>query len=907
VSHKRERRETKRHAPGSKRATWTLLVVALAGSGLGAQAPAEQPVEKRRPVLLWHRVVNVAELAQQEALAPPKPPVERVAPFMPMPPPQPVPLEAVPRIQPETKPELEPLGPLAPITPAVASPAPASSFEALGDNNTSIPPDTVGAVGPNHLMVTLNTEVRVQNKSGGNLSTVSLDGFWSVAGVFDPKVVYDPFTDRWYFTALFGARAANSGLLLAVSQTGDPTGSWFQFSFDADPADVVWADFPVMGFNRDWVAITTNMFPIAPGPFGGTNVWVFEKADLIAGSADTTVFAGVSGFTMAPAVTYDNTLDTLYLVDNFNGNFMGFGFLRVSTLTGPVGSEVLTLTTAFVPTPNTWDFAPPSGADFAPQRDTTDKIQVNDSRLTNLVYRNGSLWTAQTAFLPAGGAPTRASAQWWQFLPDGTVQQFGRVDDPTAVLFRAFPSIGVNTYNDVLLGYSRFSANEFASAAYSVRLGTDPLNTLRDEVVLKEGEATYFKTFSGTRNRWGDYSATAVDPANDDDLWTIQEYADSPKFMTGHDRWGTWWGRLALAVAKPANPATVTFSNAAQITISDSGTPPTAATPYPSTIDVSGLLGVITKVAVRLNGFEHTFPDDVDILLVGPTGAQATILSDVGNGGAVSGLNLLLDDAARLALPDAGVLASGTFQPTNFNADVFPAPAPAPTGGSAFSVFNGTDPNGTWRLYVVDDDNTGGNVGAITGGWELFITVGNAPTNSNTTTINDSGTPPTVATPYPSAINVAGLTGTIRKVAVQLEGLAHSFLDDMDILLVGPTGATAIILSDVGGSGVVNVDLVLDDEAAQPLPDGSIFSGTYQPTNYNNDGTDFFPPPAPMPSGTSSLSVFRGTDPNGTWSLYIVDDFTGDFGSLSSWSLLIELEGGVVFLKKRRGQVTSIP
>src|SRR5207245_8373711 len=74
-----------------------------------------------------------------------------------------------------------------------------SSFQALNDNNTAIPPDTHGAVGPNHLMVTLNSQVQIQNRSGGTISTVSLDSFWGPVRdlssyVFDPKVLYDPFS-----------------------------------------------------------------------------------------------------------------------------------------------------------------------------------------------------------------------------------------------------------------------------------------------------------------------------------------------------------------------------------------------------------------------------------------------------------------------------------------------------------------------------------------------------------------------------------------------------------------------------------------------------------------------------------------------------------------------------------------
>jgi hypothetical protein len=151
--------------------------------------------------------------------------------------------------------------------------------------------------------------------------------------------------------------------------------------------------------------------------------------------------------------------------------------------------------------------------------------------------------------LPAG-APTRTAAQWWQFDANGTVRQFGRVDDSTGTIFYAYPSIAVNTQDDAVLGYSSFSANQFAAANYSIRLAADSLNTMRSDAVLKAGEAAYYKTFGGSDNRWGDYSNTVVDPSNDLDIWTIQEYASSPNFMNGDNRWGTWWGKFSLSSKK---------------------------------------------------------------------------------------------------------------------------------------------------------------------------------------------------------------------------------------------------------------------------------------------------------------------------------------------------------------------
>lgn len=148
--------------------------------------------------------------------------------------------------------------------------------------------------------------------------------------------------------------------------------------------------------------------------------------------------------------------------------------------------------------------------------------------------------------------------------------------------------------------------------------------------------------------------------------------------------------------------------------------------PYPSDITVGGLLGHITKVTVSINGLSHTFPDDVDVLLVGPGGENAIIMSDAGGNGSVHNATATFDDAAATPLPDGPGIVKGVYQPTNYGSgDTFPAPTPAPSGGSALSVFNGTDPNGNWSLYVVDD--FGGDFGQIVDGWTLRITTDGCP------------------------------------------------------------------------------------------------------------------------------------------------------------------------------------
>ena len=165
-------------------------------------------------------------------------------------------------------------------------------------------------------------------------------------------------------------------------------------------------------------------------------------------------------------------------------------------------------------------------------------------------------------------------------------------------------------------------------------------------------------------------------------------------------------------------PLTQTFSSSAAIAIPSSG----VAAPYPSSLAVSGFAnGSITDVNLTVNGFTHTFADDVDILLAKGS-SNLVVMSDAGGNNAASNLTLIFDDAAAAPLPDATALVSGAFLPTNHllsGGDTFPAPAPAVSANVLLSAFNGIDPNGEWQLFVTDD--LAGGTGSISS-WSLEIT-----------------------------------------------------------------------------------------------------------------------------------------------------------------------------------------
>ena len=424
--------------------------------------------------------------------------------------------------------------------PLPNSPAPASSFKSLPDNNKGFPPDTHGAMGPYHLMTTLNTEVLVQGRTGKYLYRVSLGTFWKgyyKSRPFDPRVHYDPLGKRWITVACADARSSNSALLIAVSQTNNPLGKWNRYRLDVDPQNAVWFDFPSVGFNKDWIVVQGNMYTVATNSvFKRSHIWVFDKADLYkAGTGKHTLFSYSSiGGTQSPSITHGSS-PYVFLVSAWSSSK---GCLRVFHVKGAVGSEKL-YSTGYACGAKPWIAGVSGRADFAPQKGTSRKLQVNDSRMHRVVYRNGYLTAAHTVIL---SSPSRSSVQWWRLNPWGTGDSVSRIDDATGKVFLAFPSLAVNKHNDVLIGYSRFSATTYASAAYRFRYGTDAAMTLQPEKVFKSGEAPYYKPGKG-RNRWGDYSATVVDPANDVNIWTIQQYAAK---RVGVDRWGTWWAGVSI-------------------------------------------------------------------------------------------------------------------------------------------------------------------------------------------------------------------------------------------------------------------------------------------------------------------------------------------------------------------------
>ena len=417
------------------------------------------------------------------------------------------------------------------FVPQLDPPVVARNFAAIAPG-VSTPPDTNGAVGPSHLLLTTNGTVRIQDHSGTILSSVNLLSFWSglgVTDVFDPRSYFDPHSGRFIVICCAQRRSASSGMLLAVSETDDPTGNWYRWVLDADPADLDWLDYGNLGFTAGEITFTGNLFSIASDAFGGVQFWRIDKASALDGGALTMESFKVTnaGGTLVPAVTLDAAQTTQYVIRAGTSNLFGSGRVQLYRLSGALGATTLGVL------PNaalgaSWSIALPN----APQLGTGASIETNDDRMLSAVFRFGRVWCCHTVGLPTAG-PTRTAAKWWSVEPaTGLVHQSGVLDDGALSFY--YPSLAVNSQGLMMLGCSGSSPTEYVGAYYAWRNPDTALGALEGFQRYHAGAGP----FSGPR--WGDYSGIYVDPVDGTSLWVLQQYAEVS------NRWGIQWAQLTV-------------------------------------------------------------------------------------------------------------------------------------------------------------------------------------------------------------------------------------------------------------------------------------------------------------------------------------------------------------------------
>jgi subtilisin-like proprotein convertase family protein len=291
---------------------------------------------------------------------------------------------------------------------------------------------------------------------------------------------------------------------------------------------------------------------------------------------------------------------------------------------------------------------------------------------------------------------------------------------------------------------------------------------------------------------------------------------------------------ICVGTVIPLNAVPInTFSSSGTITIPGTGTGATTgapANPYPSTINIAGLPATgVTVQSVTINGVTHTFPDDMDILLQSPTGTNVVLMSDAGFNGVITNNTYTFNDAGPLMLDNA-LNPSGTYRPSNFEAaaDQFPAPGPGaitqPT--PTLASFTG-NPNGQWKLFIVDDANL--DAGSMTT-WSITFNVAGVNwspatglyTNAAATTPYVAGTlapivyaKPTTTTTYAATVATATCTSPATNVTVTvLQPAAITTAPTAQTVCAGVTANFSVVATGTNityqwqvntGSGFVNV------------------------------------------------------------------------------------------------------
>lgn len=417
--------------------------------------------------------------------------------------------------------------------------APVGSSNFAGISATGwLPPDCTLAVGPSHVLASVNSSIAVYTKAGASLLQRTLTQWFAnvVTGmtIFDPKALYDQHAGRWVLLAVAVSNSPKASLhLLSISTTSNPTGPWRNYRFnamlDGSTATNNWADFPALGVDNQAVYVTSNMFAFGGG-FQYAKIRVIPKTGPYAGGgAPYYDFWGMKNannsvaFTIQPCHTF-GAPQVEYLV---NTAFPSGNTLTVWRLVNPTGIPVLTRTQVAV--------SPYSLAPNADQPGGVQALNTGDVRVLHAVFRGDSIWTAFTTAHNWTSATNRASIQWCQVRAavPALVQQgvFG-----TSTLHYFYPACCPDANGNLTMVFSYSGSSTFGSIAYTGRRATDAPGTLQSSTILKSGVAKYVGLDSGGRNRWGDYNGVASDPANGRVVWMYSEYASAV------NTWGTWVG-----------------------------------------------------------------------------------------------------------------------------------------------------------------------------------------------------------------------------------------------------------------------------------------------------------------------------------------------------------------------------
>jgi hypothetical protein len=436
-----------------------------------------------------------------------------------------------------------PTDPLAGKSPAGAGRTPPIGTTFDGTANPAAcggcsPPDTIGDVGPNHYIQMVNaTKVAIYNKAGTLLTPIfdlgTLFTGTCASNDGDPVVLYDEIADRW----LLSQFASPSHLCFAISQTSDPLGSYFTYTFNV-------GSFP----DYFKVGVWPSGYYVSANESSYTS-YAFNRTKMLAGdiTANFVKFTGEDNFLLpadvdgptAPAVPGTGLFYT-FKDNSFHGGSDRIELFELTPdFTTPVNST-FTLINTFPVTAFTYTVCGFFNFDCIEQPGTTQNVDaVSEWPMHRFPYRNFGDHEALVGNFTVGGGTGEVGAaiRWFELRNTGsgwTLFQQGTHDEG-GVHDRFMGSIAIDKAGNIALGYSVSSNTLSPSIRYATRAPGDTLGTLQTEQTLQAGGGSQ----TGS-DRWGDYSAMSVDPADDCAFWYTNEYYNPSSATNWKTRIGTF-------------------------------------------------------------------------------------------------------------------------------------------------------------------------------------------------------------------------------------------------------------------------------------------------------------------------------------------------------------------------------
>ena len=393
-----------------------------------------------------------------------------------------------------------------------------------------VPPDMALAVGPSQIVQIVNGGFQVFDKSGASLTGSMTDTqFWNNAGIsssttnlgiFDPRVAYDPGSHRFFAIEDVsgtdpgtGGNLPNNKVMLAVSNSSNPADGWKALSFTAGTGFASgFADFDTLGVSKNGVFIGTNNFDNNSAA-QTISMFSIPKLDLLASSptlSNMTSFIGLDPNTngLVPQLALD-TGGAHGAVLTIGPNLHEASLLTISGAQGPGA----TLSAPVYVTGLT------DGTVVPPVQSDGSVITTNiDNRFSQATFVEGNLMYAANSVSPDG---VHDLIHWMILnLDTDTLLTQGTISDPN--FDYTYPSIAANAAGGFMIGFNRSGNSPDGNpSAYDVECHYDGTNAVcASPLLLAAGQSVTFDA------RWGDYSATAIDPTNPDIFWTSLEITD---------------------------------------------------------------------------------------------------------------------------------------------------------------------------------------------------------------------------------------------------------------------------------------------------------------------------------------------------------------------------------------------